>query len=160
MKESLRRELIRKRNSIENRERKSYLIYLRLTDLDIWKKAKIIHTYVSFRSEVDTKFIISHALNENKIVLCPIINGRNLLVGEIKSFNELSLGPYGILQPQTPIDFDLEKIDIIVVPGIAFDIKGFRIGYGKGYYDKFLKNLKNPIKIGLTFDELIIDNLP
>lgn len=160
MKESLRKELIKKRNSIENRDEKSYIIYLRLKDLDLWKKAKIIHTYISFGSEVNTKFIIYNALKENKKVLCPIIKEKSLLIGEIKSFNDLIPGPYRILQPQIPINFELEKIDIIIVPGIAFDIKGFRIGYGKGFYDRFLKNLKNPIKIGLTFDELIIDSLP
>lgn len=160
MKDILRRELIRKRDSIENREEKSHSIYLNLRTLKVWENAKFIHTYVAFRSEVNTRFIIYHALIENKRVFCPIIDKENLLVGEIESFNDLVLGTYGILQPQNPIDFDLEKIDIIIVPGIAFDIKGFRIGYGKGYYDKFLKKIKKPIKIGLTFDELIIEFIP
>ncbi len=160
MKEILRKELIRKRDSIENKEEKSHAIYLNLRALKVWENAKFIHTYVAFRSEVDTRFIIYHALIENKRVFCPIIDKNNLLVGEIKSFNDLVLGPYGILQPRNPINFDLEKIAIIIVPGVAFDIKGFRIGYGKGYYDKFLKKLKKPIKIGLTFDELIIESIP
>ncbi|MCS7202170.1 MAG: 5-formyltetrahydrofolate cyclo-ligase [Dictyoglomus sp.] len=160
MKDSLRKKLIKKRNSIENREEKSFIIYLNLKDLDIWKRAEITHIYISFGSEVDTRFIIYHALAENKKVLCPIINEKDLLVGEIKSFNDLIPGPYGILQPKISINFDLEKIDVIIVPGVAFDKEGFRLGYGKGFYDRFLAKLKKPIKIGLIYDELIIDSLP
>lgn len=159
MKEILRKELIKERDSIENREEKSHIIFSKLQSLDIWKKAKIIHTYVSFRSEVDTRFIIYHSLVDGKKVLCPITNGEDLLFGEIKSFNDLVKGPYGILEPSKPINLDPERIDIIIVPGISFDLKGFRLGYGKGFYDRFIKNLRNPIKIGLAFDQLIRESL-
>ncbi|MGB9857966.1 MAG: 5-formyltetrahydrofolate cyclo-ligase [Dictyoglomaceae bacterium] len=160
MKEILRKELIKERDSIENKKEKSYIIFLKLQSLDIWKKTKIIHTYVSFRSEVDTRFIIYYSLINGKKVLCPIIKGENLLFGEIKSLNDLKVGSYGILEPQEPIDLDPEDIDIIIVPGIAFDLRGFRLGYGKGFYDRFLKDLKNPTKIGLIYNELIRDSLP
>lgn len=156
----LRKQLIKKRDSIENRELKSHEIFNNLQSLNVWKSAKIIHTYVSFKSEVDTRFIIYHALLEGKKVLCPIVKDDLLLVGEIKSFNDLKTGKYGIMEPEVSIDINLEEIDLIIVPGIAFDLEGYRIGYGKGYYDRFLNDLKRPIKVGLTYDDLILENIP
>jgi 5-formyltetrahydrofolate cyclo-ligase len=160
MKMELRKMLLEERDKIENKYEKSCRIYLNLKRLEVWKKSKIIHTYITFRSEVDTRLIINNALIEGKRVLCPKIMGNNLLIGEIKSFNDLTVGKYGILEPINIISINLEDIDIIIVPGIAFDLKGYRLGYGGGYYDRFLKNLKRPIKIGLIFDQLIKKELP
>jgi 5-formyltetrahydrofolate cyclo-ligase len=159
-KKELRKIFLEKRKSIENKEEKSHEIFHKLKGLPIWKKAYIINTYVSIKDEVDTRFIIYHALIENKRVFCPVILGNDLKFGEITSINDLEKGPFGILQPKKIHEIDYNLFDIIIVPGIAFDIKGYRIGYGKGYYDRFLSKIKKGIKIGLTFDDLILNNLP
>lgn len=157
-KKMLRRELREKRRKIENKEERSHQIFHNLERLPIWKEAKIINTYVSLEEEVDTKFIIYHGLIERKRIFCPIIYKEELKFGEISSFNDLKRGTFGILQPEIPVEID--AFDIIIVPGIAFDKKGYRLGYGKGYYDKFLSKTKKGIKIGLTFDDLLLEELP
>jgi len=159
-KKELRKIFLEKRKNIRDKEAKSHEIFHKLKNLVIWGKASIINTYVSIKDEVDTRFIIYHALVENKRVFCPVIFGKDLKFGEIKTINDLEKGPFGILQPKEIYEIDYNLFDIIVVPGIAFDVKGYRIGYGKGYYDRFLSNIKRGIKIGLTFDDLIINELP
>jgi len=77
----------------------------------------------------------------------------------IKDFRELEEGKYRILEPVDAKEVDLDEIDIVLVPGIAFDKKGHRIGYGKGYYDSFLRKV-NALKIGLCMDFQIVDKIP
>ncbi|ACI20144.1 5-formyltetrahydrofolate cyclo-ligase [Dictyoglomus thermophilum] len=157
-KKILRKELKEKRRKIEEKEEKSHQIFHNLQKLTIWKNAKIINTYVSLEDEVDTRFIIYHGLIEGKRIFCPIIVKDDLKFGEIFSFNDLKKGPLGILQPEKSTI--VKHFDLIIVPGIAFDKRGYRIGYGKGYYDKFLNKMKETIKIGLTFDDLLFEELP
>lgn len=159
-KENLRKYLKEKRKEIENKEAKSHLIFHNLKALDIWKRAKIINTYVSLKDEVDTRFIIYHALIESKRVFTPIVFKHELKFGEIYSFNDLEYGPFGILQPKEISEVNYDSFDLIIVPGIAFDCRGYRIGYGKGYYDRFLKNIRRGKKIGLIFEELLMDKFP
>ncbi|MEO0258526.1 MAG: 5-formyltetrahydrofolate cyclo-ligase [candidate division WOR-3 bacterium] len=149
-----------KRRLVEDKKLKSHLIFHNLENLDVWKNAKIINTYISLEDEVDTKFIIYHALVNGKRVFSPIIFKDELKFGEIYSFNDLEYGPLGILQPKEVSEIDYDLFDLIIVPGIAFDQRGYRIGYGKGYYDKFLEKVKRGVKIGVIFDELLMDSFP
>ena len=158
-KKALRKDLIKKREKIPDKEIKSHEIFEKLRNLNEWKDAKIINTYVSLKEEVDTRFIIYHALLEGKRVFCPITKGENLIFGEIFSFNDLIYGACGILEPKEPSNISIDEFDLIIVPGIAFDRSGYRIGYGKGYCDRFLKDIKRGIKIGLVFDDLLLDSL-
>lgn len=159
-KEILRKYLKEKRKEIKDKEVKSHLIFHNLEALEIWEKAKIINTYVSLKDEVDTRFIIYHSLIQGKRVFSPIIFKNELKFGEIYSFNDLEYGPFGILQPKKVSRVSYDLFDLIIVPGIAFDCRGYRIGYGKGYYDRFLKNVKRGIKIGIIFEELLMDAFP
>jgi len=158
-KKDLRKDLLKKRERITDKEIKSHEIFEKLRNLNEWKNAKIINTYVSLEEEVDTRFIIYHALLEGKRVFCPITKGENLTFGEIFSFNDLIYGAYGILEPKEPSNISIDEFDLIIVPGIAFNYSGYRIGYGKGYYDRFLNDVKKGIKIGLVFNDLLLDSL-
>ena len=114
---------------------------------------------MSFKSEVDTIIINNQILKDNKVLILPII--KDNLINAHKSVNNEDFSPnrFGILEPVNFKEFNPKKINLILVPGIAFDLDGNRIGFGKGYYDKFLKDL-NAITLGLCFDVQIVSKIP
>ncbi len=136
-------------------------IFEALLQLPEWKNAKNILMYVSHSYEVDTHIIIRTHLDEKNIIV-PKTNKINntLILHKISTFNELKKGNYNILEPVSHTKkIDPKYIDLAVIPGIAFDLKGHRIGYGKAYYDNLIPNLKCK-KIGLAYSFQIVDNVP
>jgi len=129
-----------------------------------YTEAETIMTYVSFGSEVDTLCIIKHALENNKIVCVPKIINKNkgMKAIKIEDLDDLKKNKFGILEPVSfDREIDAKDIDLFLIPGLAFDKNGGRIGYGAGYYDRFLKNSKdNSLKIGLVYDFQLIDRVP
>lgn len=117
--------------------------------------------YVSEQIEVDTKQIISESL-KNKRLLCPrCVSGTNLMhFYVIDSFDDLEKGAYGILEPvQKCTRVDEFSNVVCIVPGLSFDSNGFRLGFGKGYYDRFLSNF-NGTKIGLCYECCLNKEIP
>jgi len=129
---------------------------------DEFLKAQTVMVYVSYRGEVETHSLIKKLLKEGKRVCVPLCDSKNcsMTARKITSFTELKNGAYGILEPDNnaPI-IDKSEIDFVVVPGCAFSESGHRIGYGKGYYDRFLKDT-NAITCGLCYDFSFTDELP
>lgn len=168
MKETLKKIILEKKKALTKEEinEKSTKIKQSLYSLTEFKKAKNIMFYVSFDNEVDTQEIIKELLakKEKEVVVPYVIKGsKNLQLSELKNFNELEPKTFGILEPKEANikNFDINKLDLVIVPGIVFDKNGHRIGYGFGYYDRFLKKLnKNAIKIGLTFEFQLVDKIP
>ncbi|MDR3259346.1 MAG: 5-formyltetrahydrofolate cyclo-ligase [Fusobacteriaceae bacterium] len=117
-----------------------------------------IMSYCSFRNEVDTDFINKEILKMKKILILPKIENNQIIPIRENSLLGLKKNKFGIYEPDGYCYTD--KIDMIIVPGIGFDKKGNRIGFGKGYYDKFLKNYKTVLKIALAFEFQIINNIP
>jgi 5-formyltetrahydrofolate cyclo-ligase len=100
-----------------------------------FKKAKTIFSYISFDSEIKTFSVLTECLKHGKRLAVPkIINGRMALC-EISSLENFEENKFGILEPQVYQEISKEEIDLAVVPGIAFNSLGYRIGYGKGFYD-------------------------
>ncbi len=143
----------------------SNIIANKLFSLNAINKASIILIYYSIHNEVNTHGIIEKLILMNKKVALPICkqDKNDLSFSIISSISELKSGSFGIMEPD-PDKFSFvhpEAIDIVIVPGIAFDRVGNRIGYGKGYYDSFLSLLSHSqLKIGLCFDFQIFDKLP
>ena len=124
-----------------------------LDKLHIWK-LKHYHIFISISkyNELDTSFIINKLQSEQKIIIVPKISNNELAHVIIDNETEFSLNEYGIKEPNDGNHFIIENLDIIFIPLLAFDIKGHRVGYGKGYYDRFLKLTNNStLKIGLSF---------
>jgi len=165
MKEKLRKEIIEKRikQSKEENKRKSKEIKEKLFNLKEYKDAETILFYVSYNGEVFTHDMIKEAI-ENKTVIVPITNKDDcsLTLSELRSWDDLETSCYGILEPRKECikEVSIDEIDLIIVPGVVFDIKGNRIGHGKGYYDKLLRNTKGITKIGLSFEFQIVENIP
>lgn len=149
------------RNSInqEIRTEKSKTITRKLLSILNEQKYKTCFVYNSFSTEVETGELIVELLNMDKKVLIPKCNINDCTMKAVM-FNPTDSfvkNEYGIKENFADEDFS-NLIDAIIVPGIAFSRSGSRIGFGKGYYDKFINNLKSkPLIIGICFDEQIID---
>ncbi len=167
MKKKLRKKFSSKRDLLSGIKifEKSQKIKEKLFSLNEFKKAKTIFTYVSFKSEARTNEIISDSLKKKKKIAVPIVSlrGKKMLLSEIKSLNELEPSKIGLFQPREEFVrlMDKKKIDLVLVPGIAFDLNGNRIGSGKGFYDRFLSKISKKIPIiGLAFEEQITKKVP
>tara|TARA_B100000579_G_scaffold278907_1_gene230721 strand:- start:54 stop:536 length:483 start_codon:yes stop_codon:yes gene_type:complete len=129
----------------------------------VFKKAEVIHIFISTPDEPDTRAIIEHCWNSGKIVAVPLVlpNTFDLFHSEIKSFDSLIPGIYGNLEPSPEIRIKMtpEMFDLVIVPGVAFDKKGGRLGLGKGYYDRFLE-VTRAFRLALAFDCQIIETVP
>ena len=166
MKDKIRKQLvnIRKNLSKEYVFENSCKIKNRLFDLKELKDASTILFYISYDNEVDTHEMIKELLSNKKTIVVPVVDKerRCLILSKLESWNDLEVGSYNILEPKKDkiIEIDLDNIDLIIVPGVGFDEKGNRIGHGKGYYDKLLKNSKQATSIGLSFECQIFENIP
>ncbi len=149
-----------------SRGQKSLIIQRKVISGEDFRKSKVIMTYVSMRSEVDTTYLIEKTLEEGKRVVVPYVDTTKqvIVASELISINDLVKGPFGIRQPKDgpARKVNLKEIDLIMVPGIAFDKKNMRLGRGKGYYDRFLaeEDLSSAKRIGLAFSFQIVDSLP
>lgn len=167
MKKTIRKEILKKRDEMspDSKMLKDTLIKERLFSLSEYINAQTILFYVSFRSEVDTLSMIRESLAREKRIVIPKVNKEEhmLMLYEIKDITELTAGYMGIPEPSMPDGklVNLESIDLIIIPGVAFDYLGNRLGYGAGYYDILLskKQKKIPI-VALAYEEQIVDSIP
>ena len=118
-----------------------------------------VYVYVDFNKEIETKKIIEAAWNSGKRVAVPKVEGSTMSFYEITSFAQLKPGCWGILEPH-----DCQKIDwdeaLMIVPGVAFDKWRHRIGYGGGFYDKYLSGHPNCVTVAIAFDFQIVAEVP
>jgi len=164
MKEKFRKEIKEKRrkHSKEEQRKKSKEIKEKLFGLKEYRDAKTVLFYVSYNGEVFTHDIIKEALKVKKVIV-PISNKEDntLSLSILESWDDLELGSYGILEPKKDRikEISIDDIDLIIVPGVGFDLNGNRMGHGKGYYDKLLEKTK-ATSIGLAFEFQIIEKIP
>lgn len=123
--------------------------------------AKTILLYYSLPDEVNTHQTVELLARQGKIVLLPkVIDGENMEIRIYESSEDLTEGSYGIMEPNGKLFTDYDKIDTAVIPGMSFDADYNRLGRGKGYYDRFLKNIPQAYKIGVCFDFQKEQNIP
>ncbi len=166
MKNEIRKKVLdaRKSMNIDDVQSKSDTITDYLINSDFYKNSKVIMAYIDFRNEVMTEKLIKQAIADGKRVVIPIsiVETRQLLLSEIIDYdNELSPGAYGILEPKSEFirEVDPLLVDLVLVPGVAFDNRGYRIGYGAGYYDRFLERVrKETEKVALAFDLQMVEH--
>lgn len=165
-KNSIRRDKLSKRSALNDDEVnfKSHLICNSLLNLPEYKTANIILSYCSYNKEVDTKLIFEDALLSGKKIAYPksdfINNKPHMTFYYIDSLDQLCDGYKGIKEPDiihNNLDIFDGKADICIVPGVSFDKKCHRIGYGKAFYDSFLCNCPAKINIGIGYDIQILD---
>ncbi|MDP8215931.1 MAG: 5-formyltetrahydrofolate cyclo-ligase [Candidatus Kaelpia imicola] len=165
-KDKIREEMFSKLKSMdkEEKERRNLGIRERLFLNPKFQKANIIMSYVSKSYEVDTWMIIEKSLEMGKKIAVPYVlkGDRLILPSLVLDCKELTEGPYGVYQPHHDNirRVDLSRLDLLLIPGIAFDRAGNRLGHGKGYYDRFLKKTPYTYSLGLSYEFQVIDCLP
>ncbi|RMA93197.1 5-formyltetrahydrofolate cyclo-ligase [Hydrogenothermus marinus] len=156
MKKSIREKILEKRNKHRYAEEDSKRIIDKLINLPQLKKADTIMLYYPHKNEVNI-LPLFYKLSD-KTFLFPKTTSEDILPVKVDSLDNFSKGRFGILEPQGEL-FNPKDIDIVIVPAVAFDETGHRIGYGKGYYDRFLKKT-DALKIGVAYDFQVLDKFP
>lgn len=146
------------RKNIKDKQELDNIIFSKVISLEEYKKSDLILTYVSLKEEVDTIELIKHSLNRGKQVAVPKCEGNDIIFYYIYTLEDLEEGNFEILEPKTTEMVTGFNNSICIIPGIAFDKQNNRIGYGRGFYDRFLENYQG-IKIGLTYKECLCDKI-
>jgi len=145
------------------KERKVQKIHERLFATDVWRKARTVAVTVSQGTEIDTHEIIRQGWLEKKTIAVPkcLPETKTLIFRAIDDFSQLESVYYGLLEPKLEETQPVGKkdMDLIIVPGLLFDRKGYRIGFGGGYYDRFLVDVR-AVKLSQALDVQIASDIP
>lgn len=154
---------LKKRNALTEADRREMSIKIaeQLESQAIFKDAQSILFYYSVQSEVSTLDLLSRWAERKFLFLPRLVEGFTFLPLPFSSIDELEPNKFGIPEPTIMADTEESpKLDLIIVPGVAFDRAGNRIGMGKGYYDRFLKQYDSVPKMALAYSEQVLDVLP
>jgi 5-formyltetrahydrofolate cyclo-ligase len=161
----IRKSLLERRNKLSSDEiyDKSHFIQLRVVNSVQFLKSGTVGVYIPIGSEVRTEEIIRKAISTGKKVALPRIESEGIMFYQLhdKNFEEgLVLGKFGVKEP-FKIGRRVNRIDLLIVPGIGFDNQGSRIGYGRGYFDEYLRRTKALFSMGLGYEfQLVPYDLP
>lgn len=165
-KAELRVKMIEERNNLSSDKKRiqDEVLFNKLINSTEYMNANVVFVFVSCKGEVDTHKFINHAIGSGKIVCVPkvISMKEGMIPVAIQSLKELRPNRLGILEPVSmDKKIDAENIELVIVPGLAFDKNGRRLGYGGGFYDRFLPFVKEGVpKIGIGYDFQIIESVP
>ena len=165
-KRQLRKAIILKRADLapQSRTKAEQLIGKQLFDMQCFKNSHHVSSFVSFRDEIEMQAINEMILKEGKVLVLPYIDMavKKMTFHVVKSLDSLIKNTYGILEPNPELhpQINFKDIDLVLAPGVAFDQKGFRLGYGGGFYDRFFSQIEKTIpKIGIAFELQVVESL-
>ncbi|NND34424.1 MAG: 5-formyltetrahydrofolate cyclo-ligase [Saprospiraceae bacterium] len=162
LKEEIRLKFIEKRNQVTKTEREAWSVSVcdELKTLIGLHRPSVVHSFIPFGSEIDILPLLQNCLDANITLVIPKILKKPFMQQvQITNLHDLVVNRFGTKEPTSENIFR-GRIDIVLVPGLAFSTDGFRIGYGGGYYDYFLANQKIPLKVGVGFPFQLVENLP
>jgi len=155
------------RNAEQDKDGKSQRICDRLMALPEFIKAREVLFYIDVRSEVRTRACIPKALALGKKVIVPYCVKDELALFPLEGMDELDLGAFKILEPKKELrerpekQYDVKDVDLIIVPGVAFDKRGGRMGHGWGYYDRLLRRARPETpRVALAFQSQLFEEIP
>jgi len=167
LKHQIRAEAEANRRARPDKDEASEIICATLAALPEYVAAETVMGYVHFRSEVRTRGLLATALDAGKRVVVPYCLADHLELFLLESMDELAPGTWGIPEPMVELRplghrrVDASRLDLVVVPGVAFDRRGHRLGHGKGYYDKLLVHVRpDALLVGLAFECQLFPEIP
>jgi len=145
---------IRNGMSEYERRQKSADICVHIIDWAVFQRAQSVMCYTPFGSEADISGVMMHIINSGKTLILPVTTSKDgdMVAVYADSIGTLRKGNFGIMEPELYDIAPPESIDLILTPGLAFNHSGYRIGYGKGYYDRYLPRCVNAITAGIAYD--------
>jgi len=165
-KETFRTIVAKRKHAMVDSQSLSQRIIQNLQTVPEFANCNIFMTYVDFGKEVRTFPLIKSQIKEKRIVI-PYCEQNEICLFLLKKLDELAVGYFGILEPKielrrlTDRKIDVDELQVVLVPGVAFDRQGGRVGRGQGFYDRFLEKLpKKTLTIGLAFDFQVFDEVP
>ena len=129
-----------------------------LRKIDFYRQATMVGAYYSIGSEVQTHDLLQEFFNQGKEISIPRVDENDLIFKKISSFSDLELGNFSVMEPKEKCE-DIKSLDVILVPAIALTIEGYRLGYGFGFYDRYLLGKKSK-KIGLCYSKQVLKSFP
>lgn len=167
-KQRIREQAHAHRKAQENKDELSRAIVAKFVALPAYQSARTVLYYVDVRSEVRTRHDLPAALGHGKRIVVPWCNQDGMLeLFHLESMEELSIGMYKILEPRPELrevpakQVDIRELDLVMVPGVAFDRRGARMGHGKGYYDKLLEHARSDTPlVALAFECQMFPEIP
>lgn len=162
-KAALRERMRRLRAAIpeDERERLARTVEDRLLALPELRGGRTVMVFSSFGSEIPTDRILAGLRSRAARVLLPYVEGDRMGAAELRSGDEMVATSYGPKEPPVRVNVPSEEIDVVIAPGVAFDRRGHRLGYGGGHYDRFLRTLRpDAARIGIAFDVQVLDEIP
>ena len=168
MKKEFRKKVLAERKAKDKEfiAKNSDIITEKLLQMDCIKNAQNIMLYLDFNNEVATDHLINKLISLRKTVTSPItiVEDRVLVPAQITDLeNGIQFGAYNIREPKPECSptIDIKNLDVVIVPAVAYDKNCYRLGYGGGFYDRFLENLRDDaVTIGIAFDLQIFDKVP
>ncbi|HCT92177.1 MAG TPA: 5-formyltetrahydrofolate cyclo-ligase [Lachnospiraceae bacterium] len=160
-KQNIRKRIFRLRSQVTDAQihNDSLAILNRLTDTDAYKCARQVFTYVDFKHEVETRDLIRGCIADGKEVAVPRVRGKDMDFYHLTDFGQLEPGYFGIPEPMRGEIVTWEDA-LMIVPGVAFDPACHRVGYGQGFYDRYLSRHPDHPAIALAFSFQIVEAAP
>ena len=139
---------------------KSKIVTEKLLNSEWFKNSNTIMSYISIKNEIDLQEINETIIKLGKTLVLPVIdnNGENMKSVKVDTLENLKEKKFGVMEPDFGEEIKYNEIDLVIVPGVAFDINGNRIGFGKGYYDRFLRGY-NGKTIVLAYDFQVLESI-
>jgi len=164
-KKLLRKQLLEKRNSLSPALARKWSAWVQMHFLGAhcYLNATTIGLYASFDQEVDTRLVFQRARSEGKTLYFPrIIAPGEMVFLRVDYWEDMVPNKYGILEPKASAkEIDPSQLDVLIVPGVAFDRRGYRLGFGGGYYDRLLAKISShTISVGFAYSFQVLDFIP
>lgn len=156
-KAALRRRMVMVRDLVDDRLVRSVELWRQVAELPEFAAATAVMAFCGMRTEPDTDPLFARIAAEGRRLLLPRVEAGRLVVADADG--PLAASRFGVLEPQGP-PVDLAEVGFVIVPGLAFTAAGARLGYGGGFYDRFLPTVAGVPNAGVCFSEQLLDDLP
>lgn len=161
-KKAIRKEIFAKRKLLKEEQilADSHLITEKILAMEAYQKAKAVYVYMDCKGEASTKELIAAAFRDGKKVAAPKVFGDDMKYFYFTSYEDIEPGYFGVPEPKETLALADDEEALLIVPGVAFDEKRHRCGYGKGFYDRYLSRHEKHTTVAIALDFQVVEEVP